>query len=112
MAITPAVLQAGTQLGTSAAALYTAPANTRAVVKKATFTNTSAGAVTFTVYRVASGGSPGDANTIIKAKSLAANESYTCPELSNQVIGPGDSIQALASAGTSITAVISGFTAT
>jgi len=62
------------------------------------------------VYRVASGGAAGAANTIIKDKRLTPGQSYVAPEVANMVLNSGDSIQALASAATAVTAVLMGYT--
>lgn len=98
----------GSQLTTSAATYYTAPANTRCVVRRLTLCNTSAGAVTATVHLVASGGTASDSNMIAKTHSLSAAETWDCVSAEGQVIEAGGTIQALASAGTSITIVGSG----
>lgn len=98
----------GSQLTTSAATYYTAPANTTTIIKKVTITNTSSGAVTVTIYLVPSGGSAGAANTITSAKSIAAGATYEAYEVENQVLMTSDSIQALASAATSLTLQASG----
>jgi len=74
-------------------------------VKAAALCNTTAGAVLCTVYLVPSGGSANAATTLINAVSVAANATYTCPELVNQVIEAGGSIQAL---GLNVTLVASG----
>lgn len=110
MSISVAVLAGPVQLGTSAAALYTAPANTHAVVKRAVFTNVTGGSVTITVYVVRSGGTAGATNEIIATMPLTTLQAYVSPELASMTLNPGDSIQALASAGASINAVMSGFT--
>lgn len=103
------VLAGPATLGTSVAALYTAPAGVKAVVvRAAVFTNTSGSARTFTVYVVRSGGSPGAGNIVINAQSVAAGAAYVSSELANLVLGAGDSVQALASATSSINAVLSG----
>jgi hypothetical protein len=110
--VTPAVLQAGVVLTTSAVAYITGPANSQVIVKRAVFNNTTAGAVTFTVYRVPSGGSVGTGNQIISARSISAGGTDLAPELANMVLNAGDTVQALASAGTSINMFASGFVAT
>lgn len=96
MAQTPAKLVAGSQLTAAAAPYYTSPANTRTVIKSMQLVNTSAQAVTATVYLVPSGGAPGAANTVIASVAIAPNATYNCPEAINQVLLAGDSIQALA----------------
>lgn len=95
------------QLSTSAATLYEA-FNVNAQVQAFVLTNTSGGAVTVTVHLVPSGGSAADANMILKTKSLNAGESYKVIEAVGQWLSPGDKIQALASAVTSVSAMLGG----
>lgn len=110
MTISPKTLYTGGQLTTSAATLYTSPANTKTIVTEATFTNVDTVARLLTVYIVRSGGTASAANTLISAKSIAAGEAYVSPELAGQILGPGDFIQAKADANTAITvAGISGY---
>lgn len=87
---------------------YTTPAGVRTIIDKFTGTNTTAGAVTLTVKLVASGGAASASNTIVSAKTLAAGEAYTFPEVVGHVLNPGDFISTLASAATSITIRASG----
>ena len=109
--VTPAILQAGAVLTTSAAAYITGGSAQQAIIKRAVFTNTTGGAVTFTVYRVPSGGTAGATNEIIPARSIAANGTDLAPELANMVLGTGDTIQALAGAAASINVFASGYVA-
>lgn len=102
MAQIPAKLVQGVQLGTTAASEYTSPANTKTIIKSCQLTNTTSTAATATVYLVASGGSPGAANTVISAVNIAPGATYNCPEVINQVLMPGDSIQALAGTASAI----------
>ena len=95
MSTTPTVLVAGIQLTGSAATYYTAPTGNRVTIKSASVTNTTAGVVALTLYRVPSGGSASAANTIVSAKNVAVGETYNCPELVNKVLHAGDTIQAL-----------------
>ena len=106
--VSPAVLCAATQITNAAVAYITGPANAQIIIKNAVFTNVTGGAITITVYRVASGGSPGATNTIISARSIGANATDRAPELINMVLNGGDTIQALASANTSINFTASG----
>lgn len=86
---------------------YTA-VNCKTIIDKFTVTNTTAGAVTLSVNLVASAGTASDANLIIDAKSIAAGECYTCPELVGQTLEPGGFISTLAGASTSLTISASG----
>jgi len=93
---------AGSQLTTSAATYYTAPANTSVQIIGIRLTNTSASNITATVYLIASGGSASASNTVISARTLAPGETYNCPELTGQVLEAGGFLQALASSNASI----------
>lgn len=91
------------QLTTSAATYYTVGSNLRSIIKKLSFCNTSAGAVTVTLYLIKSGGSAGDTNTLTSAHTLAAGETWSCPDVEGHVLHAADFIQAKASAATSVT---------
>lgn len=107
MAITPKTLISSQQLTNSNATYYTAT-NVKTIIDKMTLVNTTSGAVTVTVDLVDSGESAGVAERVISARSIAAGETYTCPEVVGHILNSGDSIQALASASTSITIRCSG----
>lgn len=68
------------------------------VFMKASACNTDGSSHTVTIYRVAPAGSPGAANAIIDAETIAAGETAVLP-LSGQTLTAGQSLQALASAG-------------
>jgi hypothetical protein len=108
MAITPKRFVAGSQLTTSAAVYYTAPAATKARIDACALTNTSGGAVTATMHLVASGGTASAANRILSARSIAAGATLIVPGAIGQWLEAGGTLQALASSGTSITLVASG----
>jgi hypothetical protein len=105
MTTTAKRLVAGSVLTGSAVTYYTAPTATRAIPRSAQLVNTTASAVSCTVYVVPSGGTAGAANTVISGKSIAAGETYNCPELVNQVLEPGSTLQAL---GNGVTLAVSG----
>lgn len=107
MAISPAVLQGGVALTTSSAAIYTAPSGTKAVIKRAVFTNFSAAAVTVSVTSTRSGGSP---LTLIDGQSIPAHTDYIAPELANFVMNTGDALNASCSAAASVNAFAWGYT--
>jgi hypothetical protein len=107
MATTPKALVEGSQLPNSNNTFYTAT-NVRTIIDKMTLCNTTAGAVTATIDLVVNGGSAGVSQRIISARSIAAGETYSCPEAVGHILSPGDSIQGLASAATSITLRASG----
>jgi len=105
--ITVRKLVAAQQLTNVSATYYTAT-NVRTVIDKCTVTNTSAGAIALTLDIVDSGGSAGVTERIISAKSIAAGETYRCPEMVGQVLESGDSIQGLASDVLCLTIRVSG----
>jgi hypothetical protein len=96
------------QVAASIAAVYTTALGTRAVIKRAAFTNTTGGAITLLVHLVPPSGSVTDGNMAIKNLSIAAGDTYIAGEIEGQVIEPTGSIHAEASASGSITAIISG----
>lgn len=108
MAVNLRRLVSGSQLTTSAATYYTAPAATTTRIDHATLTNTTTSVVTATVYAIPSGGSAGSTNTVISAKGIAPGETYNCPELTGVVLSPAGFLQAQAGAVTAITLMVSG----
>lgn len=86
---------------------YTAT-NCKTIIDKFTVTNTTASPVTFSLNLVASAGSAGASNLIISVKSIAAGETYTCPEAVGQTLESGGFISTLAGAATSLTISASG----
>ena len=102
MSVTPKTITAA-QLTGSVVTYYTAPANTRSIIKKLTFTNASAGALLITAYLVPSAGAASDANILIHEQSIGAGECWECYPAQGQVLQTGGTLQANASAATSIT---------
>ena len=88
-----------------AATYYTVPALTKGVVKNVNVCNSTGGAVNLTLYLVPSGGSPDATNILISARSVAAGGVDRCPEVVNQVLEAGATLQAL---GNGMTIVASG----
>lgn len=86
---------------------YTAQ-NVTTIIDKFTVTNTSVANVTFSVNLVISGGSAEDSNLVLKSRTLAPNETYTCPELVGQVLQSGGFISTIAGDATSLTMSASG----
>ena len=83
-------------------AQYTAT-NCKTVIDKFTVTNTTAGAVVFSVNLVPNAGAAGAGNLVLSSKSIAANETYNCPELVGQCLEAGGFISTLAGAAASLT---------
>lgn len=105
----PTRLVNGSQLTAAAAIYYTSPANTITTIAACTLTNTTAGAVTATMHLVPLAGTPTAANMILSARTIAAGESYNVGSAIGQTMADGGTLQALASAATSITLVASGY---
>lgn len=101
-------LAALTQLTASAATLYTVTApRTKAVVKQILVSNTSASSATVTIHIVPALGTASSATKIIPEVSVAANSVITFDV--TQVLNVGETLQALASTGSAINAIISGY---
>jgi hypothetical protein len=96
------------QVAASIAAIYSAPVGVKAVIKRATFTNTTGGAITVLVHLVPPSGSVTDGNMILNDVSVAAGDTYIAGEMEGHVIEATGSIEAEASSSGSITAIISG----
>ena len=107
MATTVALLIAAKQAEAAQTAQYTA-IGVKAIIDKFTATNTSASNVTLSVNFVPSGGSASASNLVMKARAIAPNETYSCPELIGQVIEAGGFLSTLASAASAITIRCSG----
>ena len=107
MAVTVKNLIPRKQAENSQTTQYTAT-NCKTIIDKFTVTNTSAANVTLSVNLVASGGSASDSNLVLKAKSIAPSETYTCPELVGQTLEASGFISTLAGAATSLTISASG----
>jgi len=107
MTVTTKVIIPAKQVENAQTTQYTAT-NCRAIIDKATATNTSGANVTLSVNLVTSGGSSGVSNLVVNARAIAPNETYTLPELVGQVLDSGGFISTLAGAATSITLRISG----
>jgi hypothetical protein len=80
---------------------YTAN-NVTTIIDKFTATNYSATAATISVNLVTVAGSAGDANLIVKTKTLQPTETYTFPELVGAALRAGDFISTIAGTATAI----------
>ena len=107
MTVTVAVLVPPKQMEATQTTQYTAT-SVRAIIDKATVTNTDTVARTFSVNIVTSGGSPGNSNLVIDTRSVQPDETYLCPELVGQAIEAGGFISTIASAATALTFRVSG----
>lgn len=102
MSVTPKTITAA-QLTATAASYYTAPANTKSIIKKLTFTNNDTVARTVTVYLVPLAGTAGVTNILISAQSIGAGECWECYPAAGQVLQTGSFIQALADSAAKVT---------
>lgn len=106
MAVTAKNLAEG-QLADAAAAIYTAT-NVKTIIDAMTLTNTDTGALVVSIYLVASAGSASASNILISSRSIAAGESYRCPEVVGHVLNTGGMIQGVAGTAAKVTYRISG----
>lgn len=104
MTVTAKALFEMTQATTVDATVYTASQSggVRTIIDKLTATNISGGAVTATVNLVPFGNAVGSANVISSVVSIAANGSFTFPEIVGHILNPGDFISIKASANTAL----------
>jgi hypothetical protein len=107
MAVTLKVLVPPKQLENAQTAQYTAT-NVRAIIDKATITNTSANNVTVSVNLVTVSGSAGASNLIIDTRTIVPDETYLCPELVGQVLEAGGFISTIAGTASALTMRVSG----
>lgn len=100
------------QLPNAAGILFTAPANTVTIIKRAVFTNTSAGVRAVTAHVVPSGGAVSNATMVINGQGLAVppgtGSSYVSPELAGIVLNGGDTLQCFADAAASVALTVNG----
>ncbi len=82
--------------------------NCKTIIDKFTATNTSAVNAVLSVNLVAAGGTEGNANLVMKARSIAPGETYTCPELVGQSLESGGFISTLAGTASALTISASG----
>ena len=107
MTVTVTVLVPAQTANNTQSTVYTATGVT-AIIDKFTATNYSALAATISVNLVTSGGTAGNNDLIVKAKTLQASETYTFPELVGHVLRPGGFISTLAGTASAINIRVSG----
>lgn len=109
MAVLQRALVLPQQLTASTATYYTST-SLKTRIDKLTITNPTGTARTVTIYLVPSGGTAGDSNTLTSAKTVAAGETWNCPDVVGHVLEDGGTLQAGASAATALTIAASGVT--
>lgn len=107
MTVTVKVLVPPLQLQNTQTTQYTAN-NCKAIIDKATITNTDTVNRTVSVNLVTVSGSAGNSNLVIDDKTIVPGETYLCPELVGQSLEPGGFISTIASAATALTFRVSG----
>ena len=107
MTVTVKVLVPPKQMEATQTTQYTAT-NAKAIIDKATVTNTDTVNRTFSVNLVTSGGSAGNANLVIDERTVVPGETYLCQELVGQALESGGFISTIASAATALTIRVSG----
>jgi len=80
---------------------YTAT-NCRTIIDKFTATNVSGVNATLSINIVATGGTASAENLVMKTRTIAPNEAYTCPEVVGHALEPSGFISTLASAASAI----------
>lgn len=108
MSVIVKTLVAPLQLQSVQTVQYTAPLGTKAIIDKATVTNTSSLVRTFSVNLVQSGDSASNANLIIDSRAVQPDETYLCPELVGHELDSGAFISTIASATSTLTLRVSG----
>lgn len=93
----------GQQIAASATTYYTSPANVRTLIKKLTLTNTTANAITVTLYLIVKAGTAGVTNMVLDAKTVAAHQTLEVFEVENHMLESESFLQAFASSAASIT---------
>lgn len=88
------------QLGTSAAVYYTVPASSVLRAGRIRITNTTGTAATVSINCIPASGVNGDSNSIVKAQSIAANDSK---DFDLPIMKAGDTLEALSGTATALT---------
>ena len=107
MTVIVKTLVAPKQMEASQTTQYTAN-SVKALIDKATVTNTDTVNQTFSVNLVQVSGSAGSANLIIDDRAVVPGETYLCPELVGQELDAGAFISTIASNATALTLRVSG----
>jgi hypothetical protein len=108
MARNPDNLYASASIPTTKTEVISAEANTKRIIRKATFTNNSGGALTLDIYIDPTGSAEAQ---IADTKSLADQETWSCPDLEGHVLQASGTID-LGSSGAGIDCIISGIKVT
>ena len=107
MTVTVKVLVPAKNVEATQTTQYTATGVT-AIIDKFTATNYSGSAATISVNLVTPTGTANDSNLIVKAKALAAGETYIFPELVGHILPSGGFISTIAGTASAINMRVSG----
>jgi hypothetical protein len=108
MARDPSNFTNTTQLSSSASDVVgVVPTSTKSVIRKASFYNSGSSNRAVTIYVIASGGTAGTTNILVK-KSIAPGKTWNCIELQGEVLEVGMKVQAIQDAGTDVNVNCSG----
>lgn len=91
---------------------YTSPVNQYTLIKKGLAVNTDTAARTFTLEIIKSGGTAGAASIVLNAVTIAPGQTRELFEVENQILNPGDFIQAMADTGAKVSFSLSGVVVT
>lgn len=105
---TPVQMAQSCVASTAETTVYTVPGATSAIVKSIVLANVTASAATISVSIVASGGTAGDTNRILKDVSLPANSISSLDIM--QVMATGGFISVKQGTASAVTTTISGVT--
>lgn len=92
------------QLGATETTICLAGVGETRAVLSISFCNTDSSDRTITIYAIASGGSAGDATTIIKTLNVPALDTFVWTANEKFILGAGDKISGLASDASKVTA--------
>jgi len=101
---TPTSLYSSASIPTTKTEIVSAEANTVRIIRKATFTNNSGGALTIDLYVDPSGSTEVQ---IVDTKTLSDQETWSCPDIEGHILSSSGTIDVTAS-GAGIDLVISG----
>lgn len=82
--------------------------NAKTVIDKFTVTNVTTNNIDFSANLVANGDTAANDNLVLNSRTIAAGETYTCPELVGQTLEAGGFISTLAGAASSLVISASG----
>lgn len=100
-------------LPASVTALWTTVSNGTDIIQSFVLCNhTVSTPVTVSIHKVPAAATPSSANLILSNAIVSAGVSYAARELFNQVMGAGDSIQAVASSATAVSVNAGGMRST